>query len=107
VAHNTLVERIWSEHLIQGAGEDLIYIDMHLVHELTSPQAFEGLRMAGRKVRRPDLTVALADHNVPTDGLAVSDEIGRRQLLLEERNCREFGVELHPMGTLGQGIVHL
>jgi len=107
MADNTLVERIWSEHLIDGAGEDLIYIDMHLVHELTSPQAFEGLRMAGRPVRRPDLTVGLADHNVPTNGLAVSDEIGRRQLVLQERNCREFGVELHPMGTLGQGIVHV
>ncbi|MFG2879518.1 3-isopropylmalate dehydratase large subunit [Streptomyces sp. NPDC048337] len=109
MARNTLLERIWAEHTIDGTGEELVYVDMHLLHELTSPQAFEGLREAGRKVRRPDLTIATADHDVPTKGRRVplSDTIGRRQLALQIRNSREFGVELHPMNSLGQGIVHV
>ncbi|MFD0354965.1 3-isopropylmalate dehydratase large subunit [Streptomyces sp. NPDC127110] len=109
MARNTLLERIWAEHTIDGTGGELVYVDMHLLHELTSPQAFEGLREAGRKVRRPDLTVATADHDVPTRSRRVplSDSIGRRQLALQIRNSREFGVELHPMNSLGQGIVHV
>ncbi|MEV0157912.1 3-isopropylmalate dehydratase large subunit [Micromonospora sp. NPDC050686] len=109
MAERTLVERIWAEHVIEGAGEELIFIDMHLIHEITSPQAFEGLRESGRPVRRPDLTVATADHDVPTSSRQVplADEIGRRQLMLQIRNCREFGIELHPMNSLGQGIVHV
>ncbi|WP_298446189.1 3-isopropylmalate dehydratase large subunit [Ferrimicrobium sp.] len=103
----TLVERIWAEHVFDS--EDLIYIDMHLLHELTSPQAFEGLRMSGRPVRRPDLTIATADHDVPTRSrqIPLTDEVSRRQLALQINNCREFGIELHPMNSLGQGIVHV
>jgi len=109
VAEHTLVERIWSEHAIKGTGEELIFIDMHLIHELTSPQAFEGLRARGRSVRRADLTVATADHDVPTNSrqISLADRIGRRQLMLQIANCKEFGVELHPMNSLGQGIVHV
>lgn len=109
MATNTLVERIWDEHSIEGADQELLFIDMHLLHELTSPQAFEGLRAAGRRMRRPDLTVATADHDVPTNSRQVplADQISRRQLALQIANCQEFGVELHPMNSLGQGIVHV
>ncbi len=109
MAVDTLVERIWREHAIEGSGEELVYIDMHLLHELTSPQAFEGLRATGRPFRRPDLTVATADHDVPTNSrtIPLADQVARRQLALQIDNCREFGVELHPMNSLGQGIVHV
>ena len=108
----TLSEKIWDRHLVREgeAGEqDLLYIDLHLVHEVTSPQAFEGLRMAGRKVRRPDLTVATADHNVPTTdlNLPITDEIARTQLEYLDRNCAEFGVTLYGRGDKNQGIVHV
>ena len=107
----TLAEKIWDRHLVhQGEGEpDLLYIDLHLVHEVTSPQAFDGLRMNGRRVRRPDLTVATEDHNVPTADIdqPIADPISRTQVETLRRNTAEFGITLHPMGTPGQGIVHV
>jgi 3-isopropylmalate/(R)-2-methylmalate dehydratase large subunit len=107
----TLVEKVWDRHVVRRAeGEpDLLYVDLHLVHEVTSPQAFEALRLAGREVRRPDLTVATMDHNVPTEGigLPVRDEISAKQMEALRKNCEEFGIELHPMGAAGQGIVHV
>jgi 3-isopropylmalate/(R)-2-methylmalate dehydratase large subunit len=108
---STLSEKIWERHVVRRAsGEpDLLYIDLHLVHEVTSPQAFDGLRLAGRAVRRPDLTVATMDHNVPTSGLdqPVADPISAQQMSVLERNCAEFGIRCHPMGDPGQGIVHV
>ena len=107
----TLAEKLWDRHVVRHAdGEpDLLYIDLHLVHEVTSPQAFDGLRMHGRQVRRPDLTVATADHNVPTIGinLPVADPISAKQLSRLSENARDFGIKLHPMGAPGQGIVHI
>ncbi len=107
----TLVEKVWERHVVRRAeGEpDLLYVDLHMVHEVTSPQAFEALRLAGRKVRRPDLTVATMDHNVPTTdvGLGVRDRISARQMEALRKNCEEFGIELHEWGSLGQGIVHV
>jgi 3-isopropylmalate/(R)-2-methylmalate dehydratase large subunit len=107
----TLAEKVWQRHLVrQAVGEpDLLYIDMHLVHEVTSPQAFEGLRLAGRKVRRPELTVATMDHNVPTTGLdqPVADPVSARQMEVLETNCAEHGIRLFGMGHPHQGIVHI
>jgi 3-isopropylmalate/(R)-2-methylmalate dehydratase large subunit len=107
----TLVEKVWEKHVVRSAeGEpDLLYVDLHLVHEVTSPQAFEGLRLAGRKVRRPDLTLATMDHNVPTTeiGLPIRDEVSARQMEALKENCEEFGIELNEWGSLGQGIVHI
>jgi 3-isopropylmalate/(R)-2-methylmalate dehydratase large subunit len=113
----TLSEKLWDRHVVRTAdGEpDLLFIDLHLVHEVTSPQAFEALRLNGRTVRRPDLTVATMDHNVPTDipGLnmsnteLVTDEISRQQMQTLATNCDEFGITLHAMGERGQGIVHV
>jgi 3-isopropylmalate/(R)-2-methylmalate dehydratase large subunit len=107
----TLSDKVWERHVVhRAAGEpDLLYIDLHLVHEVTSPQAFDGLRLAGRRVRRPDLTVATMDHNVPTRNLneALADPISARQIDALRRNCEEFGITLHPMGSPGQGIVHV
>ena len=107
----TLSEKVWERHVVhRGDGEpDLLYVDLHLVHEVTSPQAFDGLRMQGRTVRRPDLTLATADHNGPTTGLelGVADPVSRRQLEVLARNCEEFGIRLYPMGDPGQGIVHV
>ncbi|WP_194814723.1 3-isopropylmalate dehydratase large subunit [Nocardia sp. XZ_19_385] len=112
----TLAEKVWEQHVVaHGDGEgaarepDLIYIDLHLVHEVTSPQAFDGLRAAGRPVRRPDLTIATEDHNVPTIDIdkPIADPISRTQVETLRRNCAEFGVRLHPMGDLDQGIVHV
>jgi len=104
----TLFEKIWAAHEI---APGLIYIDLHLVHEVTSPQAFDGLRLAGREVRRPDRTLATADHNVPTDGTPVAakihDALSRRQVEALERNCDEFGVPLYSLGSDRQGIVHI
>lgn len=112
----TLPEKVWSDHVIvtgAGAGAarepDLIYIDLHLVHEVTSPQAFDGLRLAGRPVHRPDLTIATEDHNVPTTDIdkPIADPTSRAQVEALRRNCAEFGVRLHPMGDAEQGIVHV
>jgi 3-isopropylmalate/(R)-2-methylmalate dehydratase large subunit len=107
----TLSEKVWERHVVRRAdGEpDLLYIDLHLVHEVTSPQAFDGLRLAGRTVRRPDLTLATMDHNVPTTGLdrPVEDPISATQMEVLARNCAEFGITLYPMGDRRQGIVHV
>jgi len=107
----TLGEKVWDRHVVHSAeGEpDILFIDLHLVHEVTSPQAFDGLRLADRRVRRPDLTVATADHNVPTVGLdqPIADPVSARQVSALTRNCAEFGIRLFPMGHPGQGIVHV
>ncbi|HTK63835.1 MAG TPA: 3-isopropylmalate dehydratase large subunit [Pseudonocardia sp.] len=108
----TLAEKVWDSHLVrqgEGAEPDLLYIDLHLVHEVTSPQAFDGLRLAGRPVRRPDLTLATEDHNVPTKDvlLPIADEVSRTQVETLRRNCEEFGVTLYPMNHAEQGIVHV
>ncbi len=123
----TLAEKIWDAHVVRSAeGEpDLLYIDLHLLHEVTSPQAFDGLRAASRKVRRPDLTIATEDHNVPTTGITgpgvppasptplygpgspFTDPVSRTQVEALRKNCAEFGIRLHPMGDAGQGIVHV
>lgn len=108
----TLAEKVWADHVVvsgEGAGPDLIYIDLHLVHEVTSPQAFDGLRLAGRPVRRPDLTLATEDHNVPTVNIdqPIADPVSRTQVETLRRNCAEFGVLLYPMGNPDQGIVHV
>jgi 3-isopropylmalate/(R)-2-methylmalate dehydratase large subunit len=107
----TMAEKVWADHVVaSGDGEpDLIYIDLHLVHEVTSPQAFDGLRLAGRPVRRPDLTIATEDHNVPTIDIdkPIADPVSRTQVETLRRNCKEFGIRLHPMGDVEQGIVHI
>jgi 3-isopropylmalate/(R)-2-methylmalate dehydratase large subunit len=106
----TLAEKIWDAHVVRSAeGEpDLLYIDLHLVHEVTSPQAFDGLRLAGRSVRRPDLTLATEDHNTPTDNLVqILDPVSRTQIETLRRNAAEFGVPIHPLGDAEQGIVHV
>ncbi len=108
----TLSEKVWDRHVVHAgnaAEPDLLYIDLHLVHEVTSPQAFEGLRLAGRGVRRPDLTVATMDHNVPTAGIdqPIADPVSRRQMEVLAENCRQFGIRLYPMGHRNQGIVHV
>ena len=107
----TLSEKVWERHVVERtAGEpDLLYIDLHLVHEVTSPQAFDGLRLNGRGVRRPDLTLATMDHNVPTTGLdrPLEDPISATQMEVLARNCAEFGITLYPMGDHRQGIVHV
>ena len=104
----TLFDKIWDAHEV---APGLLYIDLHLVHEVTSPQAFDGLRLAGRTVRRPDRTLATADHNVPTDGTPVAarirDELSRVQVQTLERNCAEFGIPLYSLGSEHQGIVHV
>ncbi|HVL81441.1 MAG TPA: 3-isopropylmalate dehydratase large subunit [Actinomycetota bacterium] len=104
----TLVDKIWDSHEVR---DGLIYIDLHLVHEVTSPQAFEGLRLAGRRVRRPDRTLATADHNVPTDGTPaarlITDRLSRIQVETLERNCAEFGIPIFSLGSDRQGIVHV
>ncbi len=104
----TLSEKVWERHVVHRAeGEpDLLYVDLHLVHEVTSPQAFDGLRLAKRHVRRPDLTVATMDHNVPT-GPGPIDPISGKQMEALRRNCEEFGIRLYPAGDPGQGIVHV
>ena len=107
----TLSQKVWERHVVHAAdGEpDLLFIDLHLVHEVTSPQAFDGLRMAGRPLRRPDLTVATEDHNVPTADIdqPIADPVSRKQIEALRNNCDEFGVRLYPMGDPGQGIVHV
>ncbi len=107
----TLAEKVWDEHVVRSAqGEpDLLFIDLHLIHEVTSPQAFEGLRLAGRTVRRPDLTLATEDHNVPTLDVdkPIADPVSRTQVETLRSNADEFGVRLHPLGDVEQGIVHV
>jgi 3-isopropylmalate/(R)-2-methylmalate dehydratase large subunit len=115
VTPKTLVEKIWDQHLVRAFDDqpDLLYVDLHLVHEVTSPQAFDGLRAAGRPVRRPDLTLATMDHNVPTDPRQVSgelpmaDELSVAQMDAMRRNAQEFGIKLFEMGSRNQGIVHI
>jgi 3-isopropylmalate/(R)-2-methylmalate dehydratase large subunit len=102
-APKTLIEKVWDDHVI---GDDLLFVDLHLIHEVTSPQAFEGLRSAGRKVRRPDRTIATADHNVAT-GPGEPDELSQAQLAALERNCADFGIRLYPLGHRRNGIVHV
>ena len=107
----TMAEKVWEQHVVHRAeGEpDLLYVDLHLVHEVTSPQAFDGLRLHERPVRRPDLTVATMDHNVPTIGLdkPLTDPVSAKQMEALRKNCAEFGIKLYPMGDIGQGIVHV
>lgn len=106
----TMAEKVWRAHTVRTRdGEpDLLYIDLHLIHEVTSPQAFDGLRAAGRKVRRTDLTIATEDHNTPTDNLlTISDPVSRTQIEALRANCAEFGVRLHPLGDDEQGVVHV
>ncbi|GIH27027.1 3-isopropylmalate dehydratase large subunit [Acrocarpospora phusangensis] len=105
----TLAEKVWEQHVVRRAeGEpDLLFIDLHLIHEVTSPQAFDGLRLADRKVRRPDLTIATEDHNVPTVLGPISDPVSRAQVETLRKNAAEFGLRLHPMGDAGQGVVHI
>lgn len=112
----TLAEKVWNAHVVrhgEGNGEarqpDLIYIDLHLLHEVTSPQAFEGLRLAGRQLRRPDLTIATEDHNTPTLEIdkPIADLTSRTQIETLRENCKEFGVRLHSLGDKEQGIVHV
>src|SRR5436853_7246293 len=104
----TLFDKIWEAHEV---APGLLYIDLHLVHEVTSPQAFDGLRMAGRSVRRPDRTLATADHNTPTDGTPtaalIRDQLSRVQVETLERNCAEFGIPVYSLGSDRQGIVHV
>jgi len=108
----TLAEKVWNDHLVvkgQDGAPDLLYIDLHLVHEVTSPQAFDGLRMAGRKVRRPDLTIATEDHNTPTLDIdkPIADVTSRTQIEALRKNAAEFGIRIHSLGDIEQGIVHV
>ncbi|RME92183.1 MAG: 3-isopropylmalate dehydratase large subunit [Candidatus Hydrogenedentota bacterium] len=110
----TLFDKVWEHHLVNYPGSEnsdkkLLYIDLHLIHEVTSPQAFEGLRLAGRKVRRPDLTVATMDHNVPTKDRdkPVRDPISAKQMEVLKKNCEEFGITLYDLNSYDQGIVHV
>src|SRR5579863_5041306 len=111
MAH-TLFEKVWDSHVVthDESRPDLLYVDLHLVHEFTSPQAFESLRLAGRKVRRPDRTIATVDHNVPTtiEGrLHIVDQIAATQIATMRQNCADFGVELYDVNSREQGIVHV
>src|SRR5512135_3508032 len=107
----TLFDKIWASHVIapQGEGTYLIYIDLHLIHEVTTPQAFEGLKLAGRKVRRPDATIAVADHNIPTSNRAAGIDEPESKLQVDtlEQNVRDFGVPYFPIDSINQGIVHI
>ncbi|GEN82498.1 3-isopropylmalate dehydratase large subunit [Sporosarcina luteola] len=106
----TIIEKIWEQHIVyeEQGKPDLLYVDLHLLHEVTSPQAFEGLRLAGRKVRRPDLCFATMDHNVPTRNLpTINDPIAKKQITTLEKNCDEFGIQLADMQHPDQGIVHI
>ena len=114
MAGKTLYDKIWDAHVVatDANGESVLYIDLHLIHEVTTPQAFAGLRAAHRPVRRPDRTLAVADHNVPTEGQAlgvgaVADEEARLQLQTLERNVAEAGIEFFAMGDIRNGIVHV
>ena len=108
----TMAEKVWRDHIVskgENGAPDLLFIDLHLVHEVTSPQAFEGLRLAGRQVRRPDLTIATEDHNTPTVNIdqPIADITSRTQIDTLRKNAEEFGVRLHSLGDADQGIVHV
>ena len=105
----TLFERVWDAHVVRQEEDEpaLLYVDLHLIHEVTSPQAFEGLRLAGRRVRRPDLSVATMDHNVPTVAGPITDPLAKAQLDALRTNCEEFGVPLYATGSGREGIVHV
>ncbi len=108
----TLAEKVWADHVVspgEDGAPDLIYIDLHLVHEVTSPQAFDGLRLAGRPVRRPDLTIATEDHNTPTWDIdkPIAEPTSRTQIETLRKNAEEFGIRLHSLGDADQGIVHV
>src|SRR6184192_3576057 len=105
----TLLDKVWESHIVRRADgvPDLLYVDLHLVHEVTSPQAFESLRLAGRRVRRPDLTLATMDHNVATGDDTPMDPLSEQQLAALARNCEEFGVPLYATGSGREGIVHV
>jgi 3-isopropylmalate/(R)-2-methylmalate dehydratase large subunit len=107
----TLFEKIWDSHVVCAGPSDstILYIDLHLLHEVTSPQAFSGLRLASRKVRRPSLTFATLDHNIPTTGNRnlLDDALARTQVETLRKNCREFGVQLFDLDSPDQGIVHV
>src|SRR5687768_17325770 len=107
----TMFEKIWDAHVVRDepGQQAILYIDLHLVHEVTSPQAFEGLRLAGRKVRRPELTIATPDHNVPTSdrSLPIADPISRQQVDTLRANCQQFGIRLYDLHDVHQGIVHV
>ena len=115
MAAKTIIEKVWDQHVVRSAKDepDLLYVDLHLIHEVTSAQAFEGLRLAGHTVRRPDLTLATEDHNVPTDPrqvageLPLEDELSAKQLDVLRANCSQFGIKLFRMGHRNQGIVHI
>src|SRR5215510_4205710 len=108
---HTLFEKLWEAHVVRKSeGQpSLLYIDLHLVHEVTSPQAFDGLRVAGRTVRRPELTVATADHNVPTTDrlLPIADPISKQQIDTLRENCKQFGIRLYDLNDPKQGVVHI
>src|SRR5688500_6700058 len=109
--NRTMFQKIWDSHVVHAepGKQTILYIDLQLVHEVTSPQAFEGLRLAGRKVRRPDRTVATPDHNIPTTdrSLPIADPISRQQVETLRQNCREFGIRMYDIGDIKQGIVHV
>src|SRR5438477_1182005 len=109
MAPQTLFDRIWTSHVVVEPTDEpaLLYVDLHLIHEVTSPQAFDGLRLAGRRVRRPELSVATMDHNVPTEDGPITDPLARRQLEALRENCEEFGIPLYATGSGHEGIVHV
>ena len=110
MAAKTLFEKVWDSHVVSelDGGQSLLYIDLHLIHEVTTPQAFDGLRLAGRKVRRPDLTIGTLDHNTPTDDLfRITDEIALKQIDAFEANCKEFGLKYEDRRSIRRGIVHI
>src|SRR5262245_16805298 len=104
-----LFDKVWQRHLVASpdAEPPLLYIDLHLVHEVTSPQAFEGLELAGRQVRRPDLTVATMDHDVPTVPGPITDPLAAEQMARLRKNCERHGITLYPLGSADQGVVHV
>jgi len=108
----TLAEKVWNDHLVakgENGAPDLLFIDLHLIHEVTSPQAFDGLRLAGRSVRRPDLTIATEDHTTPTVDIdrPIADPTSRTQIEALRHNAKEFGIRIHSLGDVEQGIVHV
>ncbi|MFV1991367.1 MAG: aconitase family protein, partial [Acidimicrobiales bacterium] len=107
----TLSQKVWDAHLVREDDKlpDLLYIDLHLIHEVTSPAAFEGIRQSGRTVRRPELTIATEDHNIPTQDLdkPIEEPVSLKQIETLRENCDEFGITLHQLGTPGNGIVHI
>ena len=106
----TLFDKVWQQHVLTGeeGNAQLLYIDLHMIHEVTTPQGFESLRLEGRKLRAPDKTIATIDHNVPTKNIfTIKDAISRKQIETLQRNCQEFGIELMDHGSEGQGIVHM